>query len=221
MKVEFWAGSQVVQDTVPMPAPSQKFIPDWYKQVPPIRGHDGNIKACMPFLDALTNGYIQETWADILIEDSPEGVRVSSNHELQIVGWRERNDLPEIEGYEHTQFIWQKRWAPIFPDNFSGLITHPLNRIDLPFYTFSGIVEFDRFNHEPVGNLPFYLKKNFRGIIPKGTPMFQIIPLARADWEASMKSYNEAEWQQRKADKVAESEFYKRKIWQKKSFKGV
>jgi len=220
MKIEFWAGSKEVEDTVPMPAPSQKFIPDWYKQIMPDRA-DLNIKACLPFLDALTQGYTQETWTDILIEDGPDGLIVSSNHPIKIVDYRMKNDLPEVVGYEKTQFIWQKRWAPILPKNFSGLVTHPLNRIDLPFYTFSGIVEFDRFNHTPEGNLPFYLKKGFRGVIPKGTPMFTIIPLARVNWESVARKYNDKEWEQRVVDRESTPNFYKKKMWRKKTFNGT
>ena len=56
-----------------------------------------------------------------------------------------------------------------------------MNRFDLPFYTMSGIVESD------IWGLPvftaFFLQKDFIGVIPKGTPIFQIIPFKRDDWE--------------------------------------
>ena len=61
------------------------------------------------------------------------------------------------------------------------MITHPLNRYDLPFITSSGIVD------ETVswaGTFSFWVKENFEGIIPYGTPMAQIIPFKRDSWEA-------------------------------------
>jgi hypothetical protein len=33
-------------------------------------------------------------------------------------------------------------------------------------------------------NSPFIIKSGFEGIIEKGTPMFQVIPFKRADWQA-------------------------------------
>jgi hypothetical protein len=54
-------------------------------------------------------------------------------------------------------------------------MTHPLNRTDLPFYTLSGIVDSDNYMGE--GKVPFFIKKDFTGIIPAGTPIVQIIPI--------------------------------------------
>jgi hypothetical protein len=32
------------------------------------------------------------------------------------------------------------------------------------------------------GNIPFFIKEGFTGIIPKGTPIAQIIPYERQEW---------------------------------------
>ena len=34
------------------------------------------------------------------------------------------------------------------------------------------------------GNLPFFLKSGFEGIIPAGTPIYQILPYKREDWQS-------------------------------------
>jgi hypothetical protein len=67
------------------------------------------------------------------------------------------------------------------PPGYSSLITHPLNRHDLPFITLSGLVDTDMTMAR--GNLPFFLKEGFEGVIPAGTPMFQIIPFKRENWQ--------------------------------------
>ena len=61
------------------------------------------------------------------------------------------------------------------------MITHPLNRNDLPFITISGIVD-GNFAISADGNVPFYIKNNFEGIIPQGTPIAQLIPFYRQNW---------------------------------------
>ena len=62
------------------------------------------------------------------------------------------------------------------------VITHPLNRNDLPWIVLSGVVDADVHPLRP-GNMPLFIKENFEGIIPKGTPIFQLIPFKRENWE--------------------------------------
>jgi len=217
VKIQFIPASQQVESVTEAPAPAKYSIPDWYKKVMPDPSNP-NIKACMPFLDALVSGYVQKTWADIYVEESSEGLTINASHEQALVTYREPNQLPELLGYYHFQFLWNSVWSPVLPPNFSGLITHPLNRIDLPFYTFAGVVEFDEFKHVPVGNLPFYIKKGFTGLIPKGTPMYQIIPFARTDWKATVERYRDNFWPEKVAERNLTPHWYKKKIWKKKEF---
>lgn len=218
MKIEFIPASQQVQDITESPVPARTVIPDWYKKIMPARDNP-NIKACPPFLESLTHGYIQKTWADIYVQETSEGITIDARHQQNIVNYRVPNDLPEMHGYLHFQFLWNSVWSPVFPPNFSGLVVHPLNRIDLPFYTFSGVVEYDEFQHVPHGNLPFYLKAGFTGLIPKGTPMYQLIPFARDNWEASNRKFDQEFWDKRMGEKALDPHnFYKKNIWKKKEF---
>jgi hypothetical protein len=34
------------------------------------------------------------------------------------------------------------------------------------------------------GNIPFFIKEDFVGVIPAGTPFAQIIPIKRSDWSS-------------------------------------
>jgi hypothetical protein len=218
MKIEFIPASQQVQDIIESPVPAKTVIPDWYKQIMPDRSNP-NIKSCPPFLDSLTLGYIQKTWADIYVRETVDGITIDAPHETVMINLREPNHLPEMPGYLHYQFIWSAIWSAEFPPNFSGLVVHPLNRIDLPFYTFSGVIEYDEFQHVPFGNLPFYLKAGFTGLIPKGTPMYQIIPFARENWESSDRKYDSNFWDERVAERANDPHnWYKKNIWKKKDF---
>jgi hypothetical protein len=104
------------------------------------------------------------------------------------------------------------------PDGYSAIVMHPLNRVDLPFITMSGIVDFDKSIHAPIGNIPFFIKKGFEGTIPAGTPMFQIIPFKREDWNSENQPYSDIFWQEKMKERKSIANIYKKKIWQKKSY---
>ena len=57
-------------DIIPKPYASRKFIPDWFKAMPMRVGNEeklnsSTIKRCVPFLEAMTVGYIIPLAADI------------------------------------------------------------------------------------------------------------------------------------------------------------
>lgn len=209
MKIEFIPSSEEAELLIPAPKPASNFIPEWYKNK---KKYDGmsrfeaasikspGIKNCMPFLDALTTGYIQETWCDIFIKydeetqtskymyasGSPAPLSVRKDAAIEI-----DRDL-----FLPPEFVWQVNWTPKTQDGWGILITHPLNNISLPFQTLSGIIDSDVFYHSLNGNLPFYVKKPKTGediFIPCGTPMYQIIPFKRESWKSKTLKYNISE----------------------------
>ena len=52
----------------------------------------------------------------------------------------------------------------------------------MPFKTLSAVVDSDSIL--TAGNIPFHIKQDFTGIIKKGTPIFQILPFKRDNWES-------------------------------------
>jgi hypothetical protein len=102
------------------------------------------------------------------------------------------------------------------PKGYSLLVGHPLNRLDLPFFTLSGVVDADGVLTD--GNLPFLLRKGFEGLIPAGTPFAQLIPIKREEW----KLQKDEGLVQVSSDngKMAASRmgYYKAKFWQKKKY---
>lgn len=183
---------------IDLPKPSKRYIPEWYKKAQTFIGgkqiiNSGSeigtksVKACIPFLDAMITGYIVELSQDIQVTRGP-------NNETTL-GWgvyempvAELRHLGILQGYEIPEDYMQEAWAWKFdycyktPKGYSVLITHPLNRYDVPFHTLSGVVDSDKVVNK--GNLPFLMKKDFEGIIPAGTPIAQIIPFKRDDWQS-------------------------------------
>jgi hypothetical protein len=219
------------------PEPAVKHVPEWYKSLAkhdkwnddkflhPVNniGGDGArvaTKMCMPFMDSLTAGYYYLLEDDLLVELAEDGrPTLSWSGDIMIIDKRPTIELPVPNNHHPIHYGWRMNWFYETPPGYSVLITHPLNRPDLPFYTMSGMVESD------IWGLPvftaFFLQKGFQGIIPKGTPIFQIIPFKRDNWELEVAATQE---DLDKHDFKAENRrsmlygYYKKTAWRKKFF---
>jgi hypothetical protein len=184
------------QEDLTSPQPSKKYIPSWYKQADKYIGgkpilnntspEGGNtIKLCIPFLDSLINGYTVELAQDVQVRrDENNSIIITYHPDILILEQRPIETLqgmPIPHGYEETAFAWKFHFALKTPKGYSSLFVHPLNRHELPFITVSAIVDSDYVISD--GWIPFFLKEGFEGIIPKGTPLVQIIPFKRDNWE--------------------------------------
>jgi hypothetical protein len=229
-KISFVPKSLEAENFVPRPLPARHYMPDWLKNMPAFQNNkmfisssgQANLtaKMCPPFMDTFSFGYIQETWCDIYIEKDIVGNQTyffSGSPEIISLG---RNSNYKIEDpFNPHEFLWKVQWSPRLPKGYSTLYTHPINRDDLPFRTLSGIVDSDKHFFEKTGNHPFFIKKDFEGFIPKGTPMFQIIPFKRNDWTSRAETYDP---NLEKEKNFLRSKFwgvYKSNFWTKKTFK--
>lgn len=183
-------------ELIDIPKPSKKFIPEWYKEAKRfypdnnLRFVQGSpnlaLKMCMPFLDGLTSGYIAVTYCDILVTKTELGIKLEWRDTSSIpqpISERPKsvaNTIPIPAGHSDQHFAWHNIYQIKLPEGYSCFIGHPLNRFDLPFTTLSAVVDADYGMQQ--GNVPFFMKSDFEGIIPSGTPMFQIIPFKRDNW---------------------------------------
>jgi hypothetical protein len=234
--IEWIPASKEVENNVPLPKPAKVYIPEWYKRAPAPPSQEnyifdepgmiGNlgIKSCMPFLDSLMHGYIQESWTDIHFQPDIHGQNIEDyNYPIgpRIISHRDSGkthlDIPE--DYYKTEFAWRVPWTPKLPKGYSLLFTHPLNNMNLPFTSLSGIVDSDMYYHESSGQYPFLLKKGFYGTIPTGTPLFVMIPVKREEWVSKALPFSQDENSKRKHQiRKHLTGGYKKMFWQKKSF---
>ena len=178
--------------------PSTTFVPHWYKKIPMTQTEDfydkekgfrPTLKLCVPFLDAMTNGYMIKLTNDLYVKNN-DGVPSIGwpgqvENTLSSRSYLSSKDLVPI-GHFPGEFIWNMGVAFSVPKGYSFLFTHPLNRHDLPFTTLSGIIDGDFVVHAN-GNIPFFIKSNFEGIIPQGTPIAQIVPFRQENWKSKKK----------------------------------
>jgi len=219
------------EKAVSYPQPSRKYIPNWYKKAekfvggkPIINPYDDKgtttVKACFPFLDAFTTGYTIELCQDIQVSIIDGQPHINWLTEPVTVAQRSIDQLQGMaigKEYHKINFSWKEIFYIKLPKNYSLLVTHPLNHFDLPFTTMSGVVDADEIMTK--GNVPFLLKKDFEGIIPKGTPIMQLIPFKRDNWYSEIDDNLISEGQEKSisARRVI-SGWYKNNVWNKKSY---
>lgn len=217
------------------PTPAKSNLPSWYKDLthfyggkPSIRDGMANltVKACMPFYDAMTSGYVQTAWQDMSFEfvqqeDGSETVYFGEPYE--VASFHVRDSMPSVNlsaDYYPFEFVYHPPFYAELPKGWSLLVTQPFNNFDSPIHFTSGIIDSDSFSTSGKGNLPFFIKRGFQGVIPKGTPLFQMIPIKRENWVSSVEDYDKEK--QSEIMRPIYTKFwggYKHTYWHKKSFK--
>jgi hypothetical protein len=201
------------------PTPIKNHIPEWYKNAE-IYDNEGieGLKTCMPFLDAMVSGYALTTWEDLIIIQQDETVSMEDigsmvNERFSSVG----STIPRPHEYLNNHFAWSGKWGIKVPDGYSIIITHPFNRLDLPFTTVSGIIDSDTWI--PAGNIPFFLQKGFNGLIPKGTPFAHVFPYKRESWQMEVLGAFEPDKFFSEIKNGSIKGYYKKKFWKRKDYK--
>lgn len=180
-KIKFFATASGYN--LPDPSPASKNIPEWYRDLDGVVDGIESIKKCVPFLDGFLSGYVITSPASVYF--GKEGVLESS--EIKVV---DAHDKKQIHGFEVPKEYNDQplKWINYFtlktPKGYSTLFIHPMNQIDLPFYSIGAVVDTDK--HPVPVNFPFFIKKDFEGIIHEGTPIIQAIPFKREDWKMSI-----------------------------------
>ena len=166
------------------------FIPNWYKQIDSYIGNkkkpngDGTttatIKRCMPVFDAITAGYIIVLPADIYVSIK-DGQQFFEWSDLNLVSFHPIEQAPNHPSVKpHAYPKWINPWAIKTPKGYSTLFVQPFHR-EAPFTILPGIVDTDEY-YAPV-NFPFVVNDpKWEGMIPKGTPIAQVIPFKRDSW---------------------------------------
>jgi hypothetical protein len=214
------------------PTPSYKNIPSWYKDMPRFRYGDSfdvdnsgvpniGLKFCLPFFDSLAAGYMIKTHADVFVKTDQDGNKLIKNAGLHNIVESRHQDLissiPVPDNYTKFDFVWKLDIGTKTPKGYSLLYTHPLNRFDLPFFTSSGIIDSDKFNAS--GGYGFCLDKNFEGIIPKGTPVMQVIPIKREIWNHEISDKLVSTNFRTEDPRSKFFGFYKKNCWSRKDYK--
>ena len=210
--------------------PAKNHVPEWYKKIPKWKnnelfniekGFGHTVKQCIPFLDSFTTGYM------IVL---PHDLYIKNNHGIPFLAYRNgieyapetRSEIADLNlvpsGCFPAEYAWLSGVANTIPIGYSLLLTHPLNRHDLPFVTLSGIVD-GGLIMSPEGRIPFYIKQGFEGIIHQGTPIAQIIPFYQQNWFSKITKglVEDSKIHNKSGIKVING-WYKKTFWTRKKY---
>jgi len=183
---------------LPRPIPAFAGLPAWFKDLPQksfsplLGGEQLTVKKCPPFIDAMTYGFLMPLVADLEVD---KGV-VQWDRELPGGAFTfyprspiDFHDSQQVEGtplHDDDRFIlkFNNFWTIGLPPGYSLLITHPVNRGELPFLTLTGMVDADRYRDNFIHFPARWCDMSFTGTLPKGTPVAQCLPFKRDRWIA-------------------------------------
>lgn len=209
----------------PEPGPAHRFIPEWFKKLEqrvPDEGTNfpvGTVKKCVPFLEAMTAGYIIPIPVTMRVVAMEDGTTSFSwlDSSLDPIADHSSEQLPGVG--EIYKFL--SPWVVSVPDGYSVLVTSPLNH-RLPFTLFSGVIDLDRYDNEV--NFPFtWTQRPFDGVIHAGTPMAHLLPFKREGWEHvhRERTPDEARSARITSKKLSTTgiDGYREHFWQKKDYR--
>jgi hypothetical protein len=175
------------QGVIAEPFPAKAYLPDWFKRLPPVDkevlgvGSNGQtIKRCMPFLDAMTLGWIIPLAASVRLEVRDGGAAVE-------YGWDfDRTMVSDHQPYQISGHPAQPRpprkfhnhWAIRTPPGWSCLFTAPLNRAHPAIEIVAGVVDTDTYHG--LIHFPFVVTgPDGLYTLEKGMPLVQVVPYRR------------------------------------------
>ena len=210
------------------PTTAKKHLPQWYKDSEAtinVNGEeDAGLKRCIPFLDSMLSGYMLVTPMDIFIthnEDGTPNINWNAPPEYEnFISERPKilgEKMPRPAGHFPNHLAFRGVWGFKLPRGWSVIVTQPFNRHDLPWTLTSGLMDADQFSTS--GNLPFFLRQDFIGMVPAGTPIAQLIPVKRASWKAIYNDEGLVYLDELQAATVrSPGKSYKKLFWQRKDY---
>jgi hypothetical protein len=185
-----------LQDLLPPPIPAVRGLPDWFKAMPQkafsaTAGRvEFTVKKCPPFIDAMTCGFLIPLAIDLEVCDGeftwdfevPQGYVSEFSHSP--IDFHDPAQALGTPFFDDDRFLIKFNcfWTIEAPPGYSLLFTHPINRTDLPFTTVTGLVDCDTFHDSPLNFPARWHDTNFNGVLHKGTPVAQCIPVKREHW---------------------------------------
>jgi len=182
----------LLESLLPKPIPASMALPAWMATMPAeVAGETlggaavRTLKHCPPIIDMMRLGVLilcptditvqagEVSWAweppvlpDADISRAPIGVHVPE----------QADGTPYAQRELILKFI--NYWTLETPSEWSLMFIHPQGYPDLPFTTLGGVVDCDGFKDGYV-HFPALLKPGFEGVIRKGTPIAQAVPVQK------------------------------------------
>jgi len=178
---------------IPAPAAATRSLPAWLRAMPRTAfaeesaGEVATVKQCPPFIDAMSTGFVIPLAVDLTVEDGTIAwdwdppAALADVYPRAPLGFHLDAQVTGTPFHEPDTFLvkFNNFWTIALDPGYALLVTHPLNRPDLPFRTIAGVVDADRFADALVHFPALWTDPHFTGVLPKGTPVAQCLPFRR------------------------------------------
>ncbi len=185
-----------LEGLTPPPIPASAGLPDWLRAMPQtalnalVGSEDETAKRCPPFIDAMTGGFLIPLFCDLRVEngefswDCDLPPSPTAAFARAPIGFHDPGQIAGAPMFDADRFLikFHNHWLIEAPAGYSLLFTHPVNRLDLPFTTFTGMVDCDLYRDAWIHFPAHWRDENFSGVLPKGTPVAQCFPIKREPW---------------------------------------
>lgn len=182
------------------------------------------IKACPAVNDLITSGYIISSNVDLEIKYMGGKSFEGDSRLKTYAGGHSKEQFYTYDNWPYDCVKFEVPWHIRTPPGYSCIFTDPFYNEHENFCISSGIIDTDRFFYN--GLVIIQPKKLESFIIPKGTPLYQIIPFKREDWTSEIKlldldEINELKTNVEKLATTFDKRYgsYKKLFWQSKKYK--
>jgi hypothetical protein len=214
---------------LPAPVPAVQSLPEWFKSMPQktfnriTQEEDQTVKRCPPFIDAMTYGFTIPLACDLRVEngafswDFDAPVDLVNNFLRSPISFHDVSQVIGTPYYEEDRLLIKfiNFWTIEAPPGYSLLFTHPANRPDLPFTTLTGLVDSDFYVDNRVHFPAHWHDLDFSGVLPKGTPVAQCMPVKRESWVGRVETQSDEQAARTRAmtqKMVMETNLYRREF---------
>jgi hypothetical protein len=213
-------------DIFPHPYPAYKAVPEWFKSMPLDNVTGGvlkrTVKNCVPFLDALTCGYIIPLATDIGLSVDESGVLHFESRTIALFDIHRSNQFPGAPFANFPVVKISNPWLIRTPPGYSTLFLPVLNRFGIPLVPLAGLVETDTFYREV--NFPSVLTigPGTKLTLPRGTPLVQVIPIKRDEFQSELVPADAEKYMDVDLHclEIPENQnYYKDNAWRKKAYR--
>jgi hypothetical protein len=188
--------------------PASKALPEWWQKASVFAEGERpfgpqHLKACMPLFDAMIQGYIIPLWSDVHVKVQPDE---ETGEQAPVFTWKGNNVVIEQHAPQQSYgipllekgiatggraFKFINPWLIQTPKGYSTLFVTPLNNGNSNFEMVSAIVATDVYKANI--NLPFVWTgpEDYEGVISQGTPLVQLIPFKRDDFQHELRTFTE------------------------------
>ena len=178
---------------LPKPIPAKRGLPDWLKEMS-MNAYSADlgmevrtVKQCPPFVDAMGFGFLMPLATDIHVDKGrfdwgwDVGPSTVGRYTRSPISFHMNTQAIGSPLFDEDRFIvkFSNFWTVELEPGYSLLVTHPFNRVDLPFLTLTGLVDADSYKDNTIQFIAAWLDADFKGVLPKGLPVAQCIPVPR------------------------------------------